>query len=188
MTIVGIDEVGRGCWAGPLVACAVILHEHVEGLTDSKLLTKQQRETLYKQLKIKATYSVAWIEPSRIDKIGLTAATSEAFAEALSGIKADYDEVIIDGNLNYLKDNPIVKTLVKADLIIPSVSAASIIAKVSRDNYMSEQAKEYPEYGFDKHVGYGTKFHIESIKQYGLTKLHRMSYKPIKKRIMEATT
>jgi ribonuclease HII len=194
MLILGVDEVGRGCWAGPLVAAAVLLAKPIKGLNDSKKLTKIQREKLDSIIRKKAiVLGLGWVDAVTLDKVGVTAATRMAMERAVAQIDASFDEVIIDGNINYLanfyKDNPcsglVVKTLVGADATVPSVSAASIIAKVARDKFMAGQALKYPDYGFDKHVGYGTKLHQEMLKLYGICELHRRSYKPIKQ-ILEA--
>jgi len=177
---VGIDEVGRGCWAGPVVAGAVILSEPIEGLKDSKLLSKKQREKLTVEIKSNAVaIGLGWVEPAIVDKIGLGKAVQLAMERALAEITAEFDEVIIDGNLNYMKYNPKARALIKADNLIPAVSAASIIAKVARDNYMAEIAEQYPDYGFEKHVGYGTALHLEKLKLHGVSNLHRQSFKPI---------
>jgi len=181
MVIVGIDEVGRGCWAGPLVAGAVILSGPIEGLKDSKLLTKKQRERLALEINLQAlAIGLGWVDAATIDREGLTQAVRLAMQTALEAITEQYDEVIIDGNLNYLAENSKTRALVKADMSVPAVSAASIIAKVARDNYMAEIAGEYPVYGFEQHVGYGTAKHIEKLKLYGVSDLHRRSFKPVR--------
>lgn len=181
MIIVGIDEVGRGCWAGPLVAGAVILSTPIDGLTDSKLLSKKRREYFADVIKSQAlAYGLGWVDAARIDSVGLTEAVRIAMSEALSQIKHAYDRVIIDGNINYLELNERAETLIKADLTIPAVSAASVLAKVARDAYMETAARLYPEYGFEQHVGYGTKQHSDNLKLYGVSDLHRRSVKPIK--------
>lgn len=180
MLIVGIDEVGRGCWAGPLVAGAVILDKPIDGLKDSKLLSKKERERLAIIINEKAlAVGLGWVEAATIDAQGLNVATGLAMKQALDHIKLDYDQVIIDGNYNFLKDNPKSVSLIKADQTIDAVSAASIIAKVARDQYMANQAAQYPNYGFEKHVGYGTKLHLERLKLYGVSSLHRRSFKPV---------
>ena len=180
--IVGIDEAGRGCWAGPLVAAAVMLSEPIPGLMDSKQLSKKQREGLELLIREQAmAYGIGWVWPEQLDALGLTAATTQAMAEALAQIEADHDEVIIDGNLNYLPTNPLVRVVVKADSLIPEVSAASILAKVARDRYMTEIAADYPGYDFEKHVGYGTAAHVQRLQELGVSKIHRLSYKPVKK-------
>jgi ribonuclease HII len=180
MIIVGIDEAGRGCWAGPLVASAVILGTPIKGLNDSKLLSKQQRQFLSTEIKkTAAAFGIGWVGPKEIDEIGLTLATQKAMKQALSQISAEYEEIVIDGNYNYLPDNLKVKTLIKADSLVPAVSAASILAKVARDEYMIQAAQIYPEYQFERHVGYGTALHHQLLKLHGACELHRLSYKPL---------
>jgi ribonuclease HII len=179
--IVGIDEAGRGCWAGPLVAAAVLLTKPIEGLGDSKTISKRKREQLELLIKENTVYGIGWVWPDEIDRIGLTAATTKAMSEALAQITADHTEVVIDGNLNYIPTNPKVKTVIKADSLVPAVSAASILAKVARDRYMEEMSATYPQYHFEKHVGYGTALHIATLAAYGVSPIHRLSYKPVKK-------
>lgn len=169
MVTVGIDEVGRGCWAGPLVAGAVILSRPMRGLRDSKQLTKARREVLAARIQKQAlSYGLGWVSAREIDELGLTLATTLAMRRALGSLTAGYDEIIIDGNLNFLSDNPKARTMIKADDSVPVVSAASILAKVARDGYMADAANEYPEYGFTSHVGYGTKLHMERLMLYGV--------------------
>lgn len=180
MTIVGIDEVGRGCWAGPVVAGAVILDSVVDGLRDSKQLSKKQREKLVPKIQLAASViGIGWARPSEVDRVGLTAAVGLAMRRALEQITTDYDEIIIDGNFNFLADNPKARAVIKADDSVPAVSAASIIAKVERDKFMARMSAKYPDYGFDKHVGYGTALHHERLKLYGVSDLHRRSFKPV---------
>jgi ribonuclease HII len=179
--IVGVDEVGRGCWAGPLVAGAVLLGEPIAGLKDSKKLSRLRRSRLDAEIRVHAvSYGLGWVSPMEIDEIGLTAAVRLAMQRATADIRMPYDEIIIDGNLNFLSDNPKSTCLIKADDTVPAVSAASIIAKVARDNYMIEMARLHPGYDFDKHVGYGTAAHIAALKELGVHKLHRRSFAPIK--------
>lgn len=185
---------GRGCWAGPLVAGAVILGEPIAGLRDSKKLSKLQRERVAVEIEEKAlAIGLGWVWPQDIDISGITLAVKRAMQVALDAIQISYDEVIIDGNINYLatKNDLIgpsykakIKAIIKADDLVPAVSAASIMAKVARDNYMAEMAAKFPNYGFEKHVGYGTAAHLAALRQHGVTELHRKSYKPIQK-IME---
>jgi ribonuclease HII len=184
--ILGIDEVGRGPWAGPLVVGAVVLgDEHIDGLTDSKKLSKKKRDALDIMIREKAAgYGLGWVAASELDEIGLAAALRLATIRAVEQVKAPYHEIIIDGTINFLSGTSkgtYVTTLAKADLLIQSVSAASIIAKVARDNYMSLQDDIYPGYGFANHVGYGTAAHISAIDKFGVTPLHRLSFAPLKK-------
>jgi len=179
--IVGVDEVGRGCWAGPLVAGAVVLSEIIPGLNDSKLLSKAQRNALSDVvLANTAAASLGWVSSHEVDSLGLTAAVRLAMRRAVEQIKVDYDEIIIDGNYNFLSDDARAKTLIRADATVPAVSAASIIAKVARDNWMCTKAAiEFPAYGFEKHMGYGTKLHRDMLHKHGVCALHRKSYRPI---------
>lgn len=187
MIIVGIDEVGRGCWAGPLVAAAVQLDPKrpISGLNDSKKLSKARRQLLAQQIEQTAVaIGIGWAWPEDIDISGITSSVKSAMMQAIQQIDVNpassYDHIIIDGNYNYLPEYDRVTTLIRADGSIPAVSAASIIAKVARDTYMSEvAAKLYPAYGFERHVGYGTAQHIAMLQLHGATKLHRMSYKPL---------
>lgn len=177
--LIGVDEVGRGAWAGPLVVGAVQLAEIIPGLTDSKLVSKKQRKRLAEEIKLKAAwYGLGWVEPDEIDLLGLSAATTLAIRRAIEdGPVAD---IIIDGKINYLSDNLRARCEVKGDLNHPCVSAASILAKVERDKYMVEQAKSFPGYGFERNVGYGTAGQITALKNLGITPLHRKSYRPIR--------
>jgi ribonuclease HII len=184
--ILGIDEVGRGPWAGPLVIGAVVLGgKSIDGLTDSKKLTKKRRDELDIIIREQAEgFGLGWVSAQEIDEIGLSAALVLATKRAVEQVKVPYHEIIIDGTINFLKDTNkgrYVTTLKKADLLVPSVSAASIIAKVARDNYMTEQAVTYPEYKFGAHVGYGTAVHRAAIEQHGVTPLHRLSFAPLQK-------
>lgn len=177
---VGIDEVGRGSWAGPLVAAAVILVKPIAGLKDSKLLSKSQRERLFNQINEQAlAVGIGLADVQTINNYGLTVAVSTAMSSALNKISRSYDEVIIDGNYNFLPKIKNVRVIPKADNLVPCVSAASIVAKVYRDKWMSKVAQQYPNYGFEKHVGYGTKQHADNLKTYGVCPEHRLSYKPI---------
>jgi ribonuclease HII len=179
--IVGIDEVGRGCWAGPLVAGAVILSEPIVGLRDSKKLSRMQRTRLDAEIRVQAlAYGLGWVTPAEIDEVGLTVAVRLAMQRAVALITMPFDEIIIDGNLNFLQDHPKSRCLIKADDTVPAVSAASILAKVARDNYMAEIANRYPGYEFERHVGYGTLAHMTALKSLGVCELHRRSFAPIK--------
>jgi ribonuclease HII len=182
--ILGIDEVGRGPWAGPLVMGAVVLGEaKIEGLNDSKKLSAKKRAELSCEIYEKAAaVGLGFVSASELDKVGLSAALKLAARRAVKQIETKYTEIIIDGTINFLSGTPLenhVSTLIKADGLIPEVSAASIIAKVARDNYMIKLAEKYPKYGFDKHVGYGTAAHKKALENYGKTPEHRNSFKPV---------
>lgn len=183
--ILGIDEVGRGAWAGPLVVGAVVLgNVEIEGLADSKQLSSKKREMLSDIIMTKASaVGLGWVHASEIDEIGLSEALRIATRRAVENINVSYHEIIIDGNINFLEGTTkgkFVTTLKKADQLIPSVSAASIVAKVARDKYMHQQETSFPGYGFKRNVGYGTKLHSEGISSNGIVDLHRRSFKPIK--------
>ena len=178
-TIVGIDEAGRGAWAGPLFAAAVVLRQPLPGLADSKKLTRLQRYKLRELIKAKAiSYGIGMVSAGYVDRMGLTVATRLAMRRALRGAK-NINTIIIDGSFNYLIDDKRSRTLIDADALIPSVMAASIIAKVERDEWMGQLALRYPQYGFERHVGYGTRFHQACLRLYGTTPEHRQSFKPI---------
>ena len=181
MIIVGIDEVGRGCWAGPVVSGAVILGEPIEGLKDSKKLSKKRREELTKEIHDKAVaVGIGWVDAETLDRVGITLAVKMSMELALQQIEVVYDKVIIDGHINFLEDYPKTECLIKADDLIPAVSAASIVAKVARDNFMADMDKKHPGYGFEAHVGYGTAAHVQALQEKGICDLHRKSFKPIK--------
>jgi ribonuclease HII len=182
--MIGIDEVGRGCWAGPLVVAAVRLNSPIEGLKDSKKISRGKRLELFNEIEENADVALSVISSVEIDQIGLALAVKRAFIEAYQQIKNINEPVIVDGNINYLGDIDPVNTRceIGADNIYPEVSAASIYAKVYRDDYMKKLSAKYQRYGFDEHVGYGTKAHLEALKIYGpINGVHRFSYKPIKK-------
>ncbi len=194
MIIVGVDEVGRGCLAGPLVAAAVVLDmaRPIAGLNDSKKLSRSQRERLAPQILEQAiACGFGWVWPSSIDRGGITSAVKQAMkiavTEIISLLPGQNLAIIIDGNYNYLPGFNAVRTLVRADASVAEVSAASIIAKVARDDYMRRvAAAEYPEYGFDRHVGYGTAQHIVALHQYGATKIHRQSFQPVRQLLLQS--
>ena len=183
LAILGIDEVGRGPWAGPLVVGACVLGDaQIEGLTDSKKLTAKKREALAPIIQEKAAVGLGWVSAKELDEIGMTAALCKACREAVKQIHVPFHEIIIDGTINFLRDTPLashVQVLTKADLLVPEVSAASIVAKVARDNYMYKLAEKYPGYGFEKHVGYGTAAHRKALEELGVCPEHRKSFRPI---------
>lgn len=191
MAILGIDEVGRGPLAGPLVVGAVILPDDkpdwVDELKDSKKLTPKKRNELNEVILKQATVTgLGWVSAAKIDEIGISAALILATKKAVKSIQslhAPFSQIIIDGKVNFLKETKLgkyVSTMPKADDLIKEVSAASIIAKVARDNYMIKLAEKYPSYGFEKHVGYGTARHITAIREFGITPEHRKSFEPIR--------
>ena len=193
--ILGIDEVGRGPYAGPLVIGACILGdwqnsenaEWIEKLTDSKKLSAKRREELYVLIKEKAlAAATGWVSSAEIDEIGLSEALRLATRRAVEQIQkteVPFSEIIIDGTMNFLvgtKLEKYVSTLKKGDFLVKEISAASILAKVERDKYMAELDAVYPEYGFGKHVGYGTAAHQKAMEEFGLTPEHRRSFRPVR--------
>ena len=193
--ILGIDEVGRGPYAGPLVIGACILGdwqnsenaEWIEKLTDSKKLSAKRREELYVLIKEKAlATATGWVSSAEIDEVGLSEALRLATRRAVEQIqktKVPFSEIIIDGTMNFLvgtKLEKYVSTLKKGDFLVKEISAASILAKVERDKYMAELDAVYPEYGFGKHVGYGTAAHQKAMEEFGLTPEHRRSFRPVR--------
>ncbi len=193
LMILGIDEVGRGPWAGPLVVGAVILGgAEIDGLDDSKKLTKKRREALDVEIREKAAaWALGWVSVQELDDIGMSEALRLATRRAVEQIQAQcrqqnlaFSEIIIDGTVNFLRGTALEKfamTMPKADGLIPSVSAASIIAKVARDQFMAEQDAVYPGYGFASNAGYGVAKHRASIERLGVTPLHRLSFAPLAK-------
>ncbi len=191
MAILGIDEVGRGPLAGPLVVGAVVLPEPypewVNELKDSKKLTAKKRKALSEIILAEAVGTgLGWVTPTEIDELGIIGALRLATRKAIKELQeknVKCSKIIIDGNINFLsgtKFEKITTTLIKGDNLIKEISAASIIAKVARDEYMIALGAEFPGYGFEKNVGYGTKAHIEAINTLGLTSEHRLSYEPCK--------
>jgi ribonuclease HII len=172
--VVGVDEVGRGPLAGPLVVGAAYFPPHIAipvGINDSKLLSKKKRTLLYEQLIKVVNYGLGFVWPAEIDSLKLTKATELGIMRALADIKLKVDVALIDGNLKYNLPMPYL-SIIKGDSKSTSIAAASIIAKVVRDDYMSRLALDYPEYLWQKNAGYPTKAHLEAIKRYGIIQEH----------------
>ncbi|MDF5003785.1 ribonuclease HII [Vibrio parahaemolyticus] len=183
--IAGVDEVGRGPLVGDVVTAAVILDPNspIEGLNDSKKLSEKKRLALLPEIKEKAlAWAVGRCSPEEIDELNILQATMVAMQRAIAGLKVQPDLVLIDGNRcpELSMDS---QAVVKGDLRVAEISAASIIAKVVRDQEMEELDKQYPQFGFAKHKGYPTKAHFEAIEQHGVISEHRKSFKPVKKAI-----
>ncbi len=181
--MIGIDEVGRGCLAGPLlVVAARQLRKLPDGVTDSKVLTRRRREALSEILIDVCDFGEGWVSPAEIDRRGIAGAMRLGIRRALKQLQADYDEqIIIDGPVNYIsKSFKNVQCIIDADASVPIVSAASVYAKVARDSSMVELARKYPLYGFENHVGYGTKAHIKALNELGAIKyVHRQLFRPV---------
>ena len=176
--ICGVDEAGRGPLAGPVCAAAVILPKHLQipGLTDSKKLTDKKRRELFPIIQEQAiAYGIGLASESEIDEINILQATFLAMRRALDQLSVRPEIALIDGNRETDFGLP-VKTVVKGDSLSANIAAASILAKVTRDNLMVELAEKYPEYGFEIHKGYGTKAHYEALGTYGPCPIHRRSF------------
>ena len=177
----GVDEAGRGPLAGPVVAAAVILDPNnpIEGLADSKKLTAKKREALEPLIKERAlAWCVAEASVAEIDEINILQATMLAMQRAVAGLQVQPDFVQVDGN-RIPKLPMMAEAIVKGDAKVQAISAASILAKTHRDAYMMEQAKKYPGYGFENHMGYGTAEHIKAVETLGVLPIHRKTFKPI---------
>lgn len=176
---VGIDEAGRGPWAGAVVAAAVFMGDFsLPGLNDSKKLSEKEREYLYEILIENVAYGIGESTAQEIDSFGIRKATHTAMKRALEHLKMTPEFLLIDGRDNFPFSIQ-AKYVIKGDSLYESIAAASVLAKVTRDRKMKEYAKTYPMYGFEFHKGYGTKKHQEAISQYGISDLHRKTYKPI---------
>lgn len=177
--ICGVDEAGRGPLAGPVFAAAVILPENyeIEGLNDSKKLSEKKREFLFDEIiKHAVAYSIQSIDPEKIDEINILEATMLAMKNAIEGLSTEPQYVFIDGN-KIPKDLKIpTEFVIKGDATSASIAAASILAKVSRDRFMLEMDKKFPEYCFEKHKGYGTKLHYERLREFGPCEIHRLTF------------
>ena len=174
----GVDEAGRGPLAGPVCAAAVMLPPGLEilGLNDSKKLSDKRRRVLFDEITAQAvTYGIAFATEQEIDEINILQATFLAMRRALAQLSIQPSIALIDGNRETDFGLP-VRTIVKGDSLSANIAAASILAKVTRDDFMLEQAKLYPEYGFDIHKGYGTKAHYEALRKYGPCPIHRRTF------------
>lgn len=177
--LVGVDEVGRGPLAGPVVACAVVLQAQCEllGVKDSKKLTEEKREDLYEDIMTKALYvGIGIVEAEEIDNINILQATFKAMCMALEKIPVPYDKVLVDGDKIIPNLNVQQYAIIKGDNKSASIAAASIVAKVTRDRMMKEYARVYPGYDWENNKGYGSAKHYEGIQQQGITPLHRKTF------------
>ncbi len=181
--IAGVDEVGRGCLAGPVVVAAVILPpDHgIEGLRDSKKLSAKRRDEFFQQIcKVATAYSIAEVTADEIDKINILEATKLATKNSILNLSVKPHMALVDGNMK-LDLGCDYESIIGGDDTIAVISAASIVAKVTRDRMLEDYEKQYPGYGFAKHKGYGTKQHIEALKSLGVTPIHRKSFAPVRR-------
>jgi len=182
--IAGIDEVGRGAWAGPVTAAAVIFDhqkkiEDLDEVRDSKLLTPKKRQELSKLIYKKAkAVGIGSVSHQEIDKVGIKEATLRAMRLAIKNLEINPEYLLVDA-IEIEKVTLPQKNIIKGDQKVFSISAASIVAKVSRDQEMIKLHKTYPDYGFDQHKGYGVKKHREALREFGICSIHRQSYKPV---------
>lgn len=195
--VAGVDEAGRGPWAGPVVAGAVVIadknlcSELLDGLDDSKKISSKKREVLYEKLREEEKLGKIYIgigqaSAEEIDKYNILQATFLAMRRATENLKIKPEFAIVDGNQTPKNFPCPTKTVVKGDARCMSIAAASIAAKVYRDHLMADLAQKYPYYAFEKNAGYGTKAHIEGLKQHGVTPEHRKSYRPIQEILQKA--
>ncbi|MCW8894181.1 ribonuclease HII [Sulfurimonas sp.] len=169
----GIDEAGRGPIAGDLVMAGCILNEHVDGLNDSKKLTEKKREALFELIIEASTFHIVKFSARHIDDYGISTCIKKGLQEIMQNLTCE--EYLFDGNSNFGVNG--LPTMIKADGKVAEVSAASILAKVTHDRDILQEAKKYPHYQFEKHKGYGTALHVEMIKKHGYCEIHRRSYK-----------
>ena len=178
----GVDEAGRGPLAGPVVAAAVILDDlqPIKGLADSKVLSASRREKLFDEIRAKALCcSIAEASVEEIDRLNILQATLLAMRRAVEGLRLKPVKVLVDGNRLPVLD-VLAEAIVKGDATVPSISAASILAKVQRDRWCAELDAQYPQYGFARHKGYGTALHKQQLARFGPSPIHRKSYAPIR--------
>lgn len=182
-TIAGVDEVGRGPWAGPVTACAVVLDPNniPDGLNDSKKLTAKRREILFEHILATADVSLAHVSVEQIDQINILQASLLAMEKAVAGLITPADFALIDGNKTPKNLSCPSQAIIKGDAKSSSIAAASIVAKVTRDRLMVALSQQYPGYGWETNAGYGTKVHQEGLKSLGVNAHHRRSFKPIHK-------
>jgi len=181
--IAGVDEAGRGPWAGPVVAAAVVINPEFcpDGINDSKKLSREKRERLFDELINICDFGVGIVPEQFIDELNILGATKLAMRNAVEHLVRKPQIVLVDGNQKFPLNDIEVHTVIKGDSKSLSIAAASIIAKVTRDRIMDDLHKEFPQYGWNSNSGYGTSAHIEALQKHGICKYHRKSYAPIKK-------
>ncbi|MEL7111970.1 MAG: ribonuclease HII [Pseudomonadota bacterium] len=188
--ICGVDEAGRGPWAGPVTAAAVILDpaQPISGLTDSKKISEKKRFALEPEIKAKAAYwYVAHAQPSEIDTLNIREATFLAMTRAIAGLGITPAQILIDGNALPKSLPAPAEAIIKGDLKEPAISAASILAKTERDRLMEAYSAEFPAYGFSGHKGYGTAAHAEALQRFGPCSIHRTSFAPVRRAMLSET-
>ena len=180
--IAGVDEAGRGPWAGPVYSAIVILNRNCipEGINDSKKISEKKRKELYEEILINHEYGIGFASPDEIDQLNILEATFLSMRRALENLIIKPDYILVDGNLSPSFNIPH-ESIIKGDSISMSIAAASIIAKVERDKFMLNIDNEHPEYKWKKNKGYGTKDHQNALNAHGVTKYHRKSFSPIRK-------
>ncbi|WP_439115144.1 ribonuclease HII [Hydrogenophaga sp.] len=187
--LAGVDEAGRGPLAGPVVAAAVILDDlaPIRGLADSKQLTAARRERLYDEIRAKALCcSIALASVEEIDRLNILQATMLAMQRAVQGLRLKPHKVLVDGNRLPALDVR-AEAIVSGDALVPAISAASILAKVTRDRMLNELHEQYPAYGFDRHKGYGTAQHMQALQAHGALDVHRRSFAPVARALAAAS-
>lgn len=183
LRVAGLDEAGRGAWAGPVVAAVAVFESGVviDGVNDSKVLTPKKREELFERICSKASgYGIGMVEAGVIDQINILEATRQAMVKSLEALSFQPDLLLIDGNMR-LDVNIPQQAIIDGDALSFSIAAASILAKVTRDRIMVRLSKTYPAYGFERHKGYGTQLHHEALSKAGCSAIHRYSYAPVAK-------
>jgi len=187
--IAGVDEVGRGCLAGPVFAAAVILNNNInkKGIKDSKKISFNKRILLSKYIKKNSTFAIAFASVEEIDKLNILNASLLSMKRALNKLKQKPSMIYIDGIFAPKNLKTKYKTFIKGDEKIISIAAASIVAKVARDQFMIDLGRNFPEYKWNKNFGYGTAEHLKSLKKYGITKHHRKKFKPIYNILLRST-
>ena len=176
--IAGIDEVGRGCLAGPVVAASVILKNPIQGIKDSKKLSPKRREQLSFEIMEKSIFGIGIATNQEIDEMNILQASLLAMRRSLENLDIKPKKVLVDG-MHIFKTSIEIEPIVGGDNLVPSISAASIIAKVYRDKLMTEYSKEFPNFGFQKHKGYPTILHREMLRKYGSTRIHRKTFRGV---------
>ena len=179
--IIGVDEVGRGPLAGPVTAAAVMFNakSKINKIDDSKKLSPGQREELFNQIISNSKFAIGFATVGEIDKLNILKASLLAMKRSVESLKEKNATILIDGKFSFDSANKNIKTFIKGDQLYPSIAAASIVAKVVRDRYMTILSKKYQNYGWEQNAGYGTNKHIQALKIHGITPFHRKSFAPV---------